>query len=206
MHINKETLDSMDKRFRASFVNSLSGFKPLNLIGTTDGKKENLAIFNSVFHLGADPALLGMISRPNSVRRDTIENIRKVGFYTINAVSENLYKEAHQTSARIEESEFNHCGILPTYLDCFPAPFVDLSPLKIGMKFVREIPVVENQTIMIIGSIESVYIEKSAVLDNGFIDLEVMNILAGVSLEGYYQPKKIDRLKYAKPNKDIESY
>jgi flavin reductase (DIM6/NTAB) family NADH-FMN oxidoreductase RutF len=201
MKYAKEDIQKLDKRVRANFVNSLSGFKSLNLIGTTNGSITNLALFNSVFHLGAAPALLGMISRPNSVRRDTIENIRKTGFYTINAVSENFYQKAHQTSARIDESEFDHCSIDVEFNEKFLAPFVKESPLKIAMKFIREIPIEENDTIMIIGEIDSVYFDPEALDDSGFLSLDKMNILTGASLEGYYRPALIKRLKYAKPLK-----
>ena len=202
MKFTQTDIDNLDKRVRANFINSLSGYKSLNLVGTTDGENENLALFNSVFHLGANPALLGMISRPNSVPRHTIENIRKTGFYTLNSVSEALYKNAHHTSARIEGSEFEHCSIEKS-IDSdqleFQAPFVKLAPLKIGMKFTREIPIVENDTIMIIGEINCVYFDELALDKNGFLDLGMMDVLCGSSLEGYYKPQLLSRLGYAKP-------
>lgn len=200
MNYTKEDFKNFDKRFRATFINSLSGFKSLNLIGTLSKKGcENVAIFNSVFHLGADPAMLGMISRPDSVSRHTLENIRINNFYTINAVSENIFENAHYTSARFEESEFSACNLQPYYRKQFIAPFVKESPLKIGMKFVREVKIDENGTTLIIGSIENVEIEKDICDESGYLNLEKLDILSGVSLEGYYSPKLITRLEYAKP-------
>jgi flavin reductase (DIM6/NTAB) family NADH-FMN oxidoreductase RutF len=204
MKYSKEDIQKLDKRFRANFVNSLSGFKSLNLVGTTDGETYNLSIFNSVFHLGADPALLGMISRPNSVKRDTIEIIRRTGFYTLNAVCEEIYMKAHHTSARIEGSEFNHCSLKHEIKKNFTAPFVEESSLKIAMKFIREIPIIENNTIMIIGEIQEVYFDEVAIDKSGYLHLEKLNILTGVSLEGYYKPELLSRLKYAKADKEIE--
>ena len=93
----------MEERFRVFFVNALSGFKSANLVGTTsrDGH-DNLAMFSSVVHLGANPPLLGMVSRPHSVRRDTLENIRATGYYTINHVHQSFFESAHQAAARYE--------------------------------------------------------------------------------------------------------
>lgn len=97
----KEAIVAMEKRYRATFVNSLSGFKSANLLGTSDTNQQtNLCIVSSVFHLGANPALMGVIIRPDTVPRDTLENIRATGFYTLNHVQKEMIVAAHQTSAR----------------------------------------------------------------------------------------------------------
>ena len=59
-----------------------------NLIATksNDGFP-NVAVFSSVTHLGSNPPLLGFITRPAFVPRNTYENIRKTGIYTINHIS-----------------------------------------------------------------------------------------------------------------------
>ena len=62
--ISTKDLNNMESRFRARLVNSLSGVKSANLIGSVDkNKNENLSIVSSCFHLGASPALMGMIFR-----------------------------------------------------------------------------------------------------------------------------------------------
>ncbi|EGU57164.1 flavin reductase domain protein FMN-binding protein, partial [Vibrio nigripulchritudo ATCC 27043] len=98
---SKSDIGEMEDRFRARFINSLSGYKSANLIGTIDNNgQHNLSIVSSVFHLGANPPLLGMIVRPHSVSRHTLENIVETGHYTINSVCREVYQQAHQTSAR----------------------------------------------------------------------------------------------------------
>ncbi|MDX5428495.1 MAG: flavin oxidoreductase, partial [Bacteroidota bacterium] len=73
MIIRENDLEVMEKRYRAALINSITGFKPLNLCGTMDEKgNTNVAIFSSVIHLGSDPALIGMINRPNTVPRHTL--------------------------------------------------------------------------------------------------------------------------------------
>jgi hypothetical protein len=66
----------METRYRASFVNSLGGFKSVVMIGSKNKKgQENLAIFNSLIHIGANPALCAFIVRPDVSPRHTLENI-----------------------------------------------------------------------------------------------------------------------------------
>lgn len=77
MKLYVQDIESMDKRYRTNFVNSLPGFKSANLIGTISHSGiPNLAIFSSVIHVGASPALMGMLFRPVSVPRHTYQNIK----------------------------------------------------------------------------------------------------------------------------------
>lgn len=193
----------MQQRYRAMFINSLSGFKSANLVGTinSDGV-ENLAIVSSVFHIGADPALMGMITRPRTVRRDTVNNIKHSGFYTLNQVSEPMVHAAHQCSARYdaEVSEFAETGLTPSYVSGFSAPFVAQSCLKIGLQ-VEEIQLLEiNQTELIIGKVVLVQTDEMAIEPDGSIDIEKLGSVAISGLDRYHTTKKLTRLTYAKPD------
>ena len=69
-------IDKMSKIFRLNLINSITGYKSANLIGTkTDNKINNVAIFSSVTHLGSDPPLIGFITRPENGNRNTYNNI-----------------------------------------------------------------------------------------------------------------------------------
>ena len=61
-HISQIELEQMNSRYRGVFMNSLAGYRPVILVGSvsTDGLS-NLAIFNSLIHFGADPALWGLV-------------------------------------------------------------------------------------------------------------------------------------------------
>ncbi|MFM8916349.1 MAG: flavin oxidoreductase, partial [Bacteroidota bacterium] len=59
-HISQEGLQQMNSRKRGLFMNSLAGYRPVILVGTVSNEGvANLAIFNSLIHFGADPALWG---------------------------------------------------------------------------------------------------------------------------------------------------
>lgn len=193
----------MQQRYRAMFINSLSGFKSANLVGTvnSDGV-ENLAIVSSVFHIGAEPALMGMITRPRTVRRDTVENIKNTGFYTLNHVSEEMLLAAHQCSARYaaKVSEFTETGLNASYEADFPAPFVAQSRLRMGLQ-VEEIQLLEiNQTELIIGKVVLIQTDQDAIEPDGSIDIEKLGTVAISGLDRYHNTQKITRLTYAKPD------
>lgn len=196
-------IDQMEKRYRAAFINSLSGVKSANLIGTSQrrGYGENLAIVSSVVHIGAHPPLLGMIMRPHTVTRDTLENIQHTGIYTINHVAAHQTRAAHQTSARYpaEVSEFAAAGFTPWYADDIDAPFVESSPVKLAMKLAEIIPIKLNDTQLVIGEITDVWIDDNAITSAGQVDLDTLNIAAVTGLDTYHAIRKIDRYPYAKP-------
>jgi flavin reductase (DIM6/NTAB) family NADH-FMN oxidoreductase RutF len=108
MKIIKEDILKFEKLYRATFINSISGFKSASLIGTMSSKgKTNLAIFNSVIHVGANPPLMGFLMRPVSVERHTYNNIKETGYFTINHINKEIFKQAHQTSASYEKKFLN---------------------------------------------------------------------------------------------------
>ena len=167
MYYNKKAIEEMDRIQKIKFINSVSGIKPANLIGTISSSKQpNLAIFSSVFHLGSDPALLGFITRPTGeVPRHTLENIKKNKAYTINHVVASFTEKAHYTSAKIDRthSEFETCGLTEQYIEGFKAPFVQESKLKMGMEFRQAIDIELNGTILVIGQIQHLIIPDEAI-------------------------------------------
>jgi flavin reductase (DIM6/NTAB) family NADH-FMN oxidoreductase RutF len=97
---NSSAIAEMDKQFRVHLINCLGGFKSVVLVGTADAQQHtNLAIFSSVFHIGANPPLIGLVFRPTPPERHTYNNILETGFYTLNHLNESILTQAHQTSA-----------------------------------------------------------------------------------------------------------
>ena len=202
MQLNGNDIQSLNKIYRLNLINSVTGIKPANLIGTKNSKGiENLAIFSSVVHLGSNPPLLGMVTRPtDEVPRHTYSNIQESGIYTINAVDANMSREAHYTSAKFdaEESEFEACGFTPEYIDGFDAPFVKQSKLKMGLKLVEVYPIRQNGTLLLVGEIIHLMVADEAVSTEGYIELDKLN-LAGISgLNTYYQLNRQQTYPYAR--------
>jgi len=207
-YISLDAIMAMEKQERVHFVNSLGGFKSVSLIGTIDNEgKTNLAIFSSLVHIGASPPLIAMIFRPSPPERNTLKNLLETGFYSINHINQNIYQQAHQTSARYEVgiSEFDETGLTPIFKNEFKAPFVKESLVQIGMAFKEKIDITINNTIMIIGEIIQIYIPEDCLSKDGFIDLEKANTITCSGLDSYHHTIQLDRLSYAKPNKEITS-
>ena len=201
-HFTNLQLADIEKRKRIALINSLSGFKSLNLIGTSNKEGQtNLAIFNSVMHIGADPALLGFISRPNFVERHTVENIQQLGYYTINHVNATIFEKAHQTSARYDkdQSEFDATGLNAVYKNNFAAPFVQESHIQMGLILKEIITIKSNNTDLVIGEIVDLYFPAEIWQEDGYLDIEKAGTVAGSSLDGYHNTQLIKRMKYAKP-------
>ena len=193
----------MDDRFRVFFVNALSGFKAAQLIGTTDGQGgDNLAMFSSLVHIGANPPLLGMISRPHSVPRHTLENIHATGCYTVNHVHPDFFEAAHQTAARYSDSEFDAVGLTPVH-GKLPAPYVAESPLKVGLEHRETIDIALNGTHLVIGEIVEVEFDETCLGDDGAIDLGRLDSVVVSGLDHYYRTRPIARLSYAKPDRPL---
>jgi flavin reductase (DIM6/NTAB) family NADH-FMN oxidoreductase RutF len=195
---------SFSDRDRARFINSLTGFKPANLIGTINSQNQtNLCIVSSAFHLGAKPALLGFIIRPDIVPRHTLINLRESGICTLNHVNGSIFKQAHQTSARYSEhlSEFDACSLTPEFIESFRAPFVQESNIKVSLELVREQSIPENGTHLIITKIKSAYLPEKCLREDGSIDIELADSVCVSGLDNYHQTKSLGRQDYAKVDK-----
>lgn len=205
----RKEIELMDKDFRRNLINGLSGFKGANLIGTVDKDgEENLAIFNSVVHIGADPALMGFIMRPRTVPRNTYQNICETRFFTINSVHQSFIEKAHQTSAKYPAtlSEFEEVGIESYFLDDFPAPFVKESAIKVGLEFVEELPIKANGTMLMVGAVVELDLDETVVDELGYVNLDRADGVALNGLNTYYSTEKLKRLSYARINTMPEDF
>ena len=207
MNYSHNQIVNLETRFRANLINSLGGFKSLALIGTKSHQgNENLAVISSVFHLGADPALLGHIIRPNEEKENTLGNIVQTKVYTINHVLSSFYKQAHQCSAKYPSgiSEFIEVGLQPEYIEGIYAPFVQESNIKFACEMVQKIDMDLNNTFIIIGKITKIIVPDTFIGKDGFIDLEQAGTLTCSGLDSYHTTSKLARLSYAKVDKPIQ--
>jgi flavin reductase (DIM6/NTAB) family NADH-FMN oxidoreductase RutF len=202
-HYTIEEVKSWDRFYRGNFINSISGFKSVSLIGTVDqDNNANLAIFSNIVHLGADPALIGFINRPREASSHTLTNIESTHCYTINHIQEEFVEKAHQTSAKYDskESEFDKTGLTPLWTDDSKAPYVKESKVRYALELQEIIPLKKNNTFLVVGSIKDIYVPKVAIQPDGFVDLSSVGTLTSLGLDGYYKTSMLSRFSYAKPN------
>jgi flavin reductase (DIM6/NTAB) family NADH-FMN oxidoreductase RutF len=204
---SKEEFNKFSKIPRLNLINSCMGYKSANLIATksADGIS-NFAVFSSVTHLGSDPALLGFILRPNTVPRDTYTNLKETGFFTVNAITENMISAAHQSSAAYDASvsEFEMTDLEEEYLDEIEVPFVKGSPVRLFCRYVNEYPITENNTIHIIASIETIYYDSVLEREDKWLQLDKVNVVTINGLDGYAMPQLLKRFEYARVNQELK--
>lgn len=203
MQLNAQALANLSKSEQIQLINSITGIKPAKLVGTADAKGgTNLAVFSSVFHMGSSPPLIGMVLRSKGdVPRHSYDNLVSSGCYTLNHVHPDWADKAHQTSAKYpqEVSEFAATGLTPAYIDGFAAPFVAESQVKYGLRFVDEMPVKQNGTVIIIGQIEHVWIEQPHYAPDGGLDLTALNSVGISGLNNYYRLERFATFSEAQP-------
>lgn len=205
IHYSRTDIDKMDKIFRLNLINSCTGFKSANLLGTKSlNGVSNVAVFSSITHLGSNPPLIGFILRPTTVPRDTYRNIKDTGVFTVNHIYSDIIKDAHHTSAKYpdEVSEFTKTDLEEEFLDDFPAPFVMGAKIRLGCRFLNAYEIKENDTLLLVSAIEHVFIaDQDIQQQDGWLKLENANTVAINGLDGYATTSLLDRYAYARPKK-----
>jgi flavin reductase (DIM6/NTAB) family NADH-FMN oxidoreductase RutF len=200
--VDATQLAQLDPAFRRNLINCLPGYKPLHLMGTQNAAGvTNLALFSQVVHLGADPPLIGILFRPHTVKRDSLENILETGFFTLNHVRIQEVVQAHWTSASWEQSEFAATGFTEEYKAGVQAPFVQDSPVQLACSFVEIQTLAINQTVLLIAKIEQVFVDEKGLREDGSLDLNALGIATVSGLDEYHIGQSLGRLSYAKPGK-----
>jgi flavin reductase (DIM6/NTAB) family NADH-FMN oxidoreductase RutF len=201
---NFDDIQNLEKIFKINLINSCSGFKSANLLGSiSEEGTSNVAVFSSVTHLGSKPPTLGFILRPTTVPRDTYKNIKDLGIFTINHIHQDIIEDAHHTSAKYpkEVSEFDMTGLEEEFKGDFKAPFVKGAPVQMSMKFLEEVYVPSNDVMLIVSQIQELYIDDALLQEDGLINLSKGNIAAINGLDTYAIPQFNKQLSYQRPKK-----
>lgn len=195
-------IQDLEKIYKINLINSCSGFKSANLLGTvSENGITNVAVFSSVTHLGSNPPTLGFILRPTTVPRNTYKNILDSGIFTINHIWEDIIEDAHHTSAKYTEeiSEFDMTNLEPEFKGNFKAPFVKNAPVQMSMKFIEEIYVPSNDVILIVAQIQELFVHDELLEEDGLINLSKGKVVAINGLDTYTIPKFKTQLSYQRP-------
>lgn len=202
MKITREQIGQFDKITRLNLVNSITGFKPANLVGTiSDAGIPNLAMISSVLHLSSSPAMIGFMQRPTTVPRHTYKNIKENGSFTINHVHTGMLPRAHYTSAKFPEeiSEFDAAGLHEEYTEGTRAPFVKESKIRIGLSFAEEYHIKASNTILVVGQVEMIILPEEILAENGQVSLEDAATAVISGLNHYHGTNFLDSFPYARP-------
>lgn len=201
MKFDLQQILEWEKKYRIKCINSISGYKSVHLVGTENSKGQtNLALFNSIVHVGSDPPLIGLVMRPLTVERHTYSNIMENGCYTLNHVHKSFLPQAHYTSASFarEVSEFEACHLSEERLEDFAAPFVKESKVKMGLKLLENLLINQNGTRFLVGEIQHILIDEEIMDVDGQLDLEKVQDVCVTGLNQYSSVSKFKRLEPAR--------
>ncbi len=206
-HFSKQDIIDLPSLERMNLINTCGGLKSGNLIGSiSKAGVTNLAVFNSVIHLGSNPPMLSFMLRPTTVERHSYDNFKENSQFTVNHIHESFVDKAHQTSAKYNKdvSEFAEVGLTEEYINGFDAPFVKESKIKMGCKYINEYIIEENVCRLIIGEIQHLLVEDEIQDKDGFLDLTKANSAGIIGLDGYVKTELIERFAYARPYQELK--
>ena len=202
LQLDAEALSDMSNSWRARLINSLPGYKSGMLVGTYEGGSANLAIISSHFHLGSNPALLGMILRPDTGKgeRHTLHNVLKTECWTLNGFRLESAAQAHPTSAPYPKnvSEFSACGFDVEWREGIDAPYVKSSPLQVGCRLREHQALSLNGTHLLIGEVTALYCSADAQRADGSLDLAKLELATVSGLDTYSAPGEALRFDSAR--------
>jgi hypothetical protein len=69
-------------------------------------------------------------------------------------------------------------------------------------KYISEYKIKENDTLLIVGSIEDLYIKESMLLEDKWVQLDLGGVVSINGLDGYAVPKLKERFPYARPKNE----
>ena len=81
------------------------------------------------------------------------------------------------------------------------APFVKSSKIKLACKYLNEYSIKENDTILVVASIEGLYVEKEILHAEGWLRLDPEITVSINGWDVYAETKLIERFEYARPKK-----
>lgn len=206
--ITAQDIQQWEARYRVTFIHSLAGYKQPVLVGTRSlSGTSNLAVFNSLMHIGANPPLYGLLFRPDTVRRDTLRNVVESGEYTLNWMSAKDVEAVHQTAAKYpaEESEFVAVGYTERSDAGACSPRVAEAVISARLRLAQIIDIPLNGTKLVIGSVEEIYIPEDVVSGEGFVALHQLDVLSSVGLDAYYRPQPLIRFSYPRPGEQLKA-
>lgn len=207
LHFTQKDFVAWERFYRANLLNSLSGFKATHLVATINKEGlPNLSLFHNVVHLGADPALIGMVSRPRAASPHTITNIEATRQWTLNSVHPEILEQAHQCSAKYPDgtNEFDVAGLTAEWKNGCSIPVVKESAVQYALSLVEIIPITHNNTYFIIGNIEQAWVQEGLLSEDGFLKLEKANTITSTGLDAYYTTQPVARFQYAKPDMQVQ--
>ena len=192
---------SLRSRDFAAWFSQLEGLRSPVAVGTRDGAGvDNLAVFNSMTHVGSRPPYLALVFRPLTVERHTYDNLKSTGVYTINHLPAAHVEDLHHTSAKYPagRSEFEAAGLTAVH-SAAGAPYVAEATVAMQLRFEEEYFVRANDAVVVIGRVEELRLPAAVTPEVGRVPWDELDGLVVSGLYNYYRVGHEATQVYAEP-------
>lgn len=197
--IDKAGLTNMDKRRRTALVNSISGVRQA-FIGITGSEgKWNAGTFSNVTHVGAHPAQISVLFRPDHGGRHTYTNYKETGRLTLVSLPYSENERIHNCSANAPEGvfEWTALGGEVSQVEDWSHPIPNSALWAVELSFLEEFNL-SNGCIYTVGSIERIGLGKvSNISEQGYLNFDQSPALA-LGLNSYFATREREDRPYPK--------
>jgi len=185
--LDKTQFEAMERRVRSTLINSLSGIRTA-YIGISADKEGrlNASTLSNVTHVGASPAQMSILFRPDNGKRHTLSNYENGQPLTLVSMPFDEAEIVHQTSMNAPEGTFE--------LDVLDVELVQLEGVAFPLpsKFIYAITLnfierfnLNNGCVYTVGEVSSICINQGLSLDaEGQVDFTHRPTLA-IGLKQY---------------------
>jgi len=196
--LDSTSLDNMERQARTTLINSLSGVRTAFIAITADSDGHlNASTLSNVTHVGAHPAQMSILFRPDNGKRHTLQNFLSGSPLTLVCMPFNQVNLVHEVSMNAPEGTFE-LDVLnaPTSrIEGFPHPLPKDYLYAISLEFVERF-ILNNRCIYTIGQIKSIATGAALKVDEeGQISFDTPPTLA-IGLRQYTATEKTVKLPY----------
>ncbi len=169
--------------------------RPIAFVSTVSAAgRHNAAPFSYFNAISSRPPLVGIaINQRGGEPKDTLRNIREVGDFVVNVVTEDMAARVVRASgdwpAEVDELELT--GLTPAPARMVQSPLVAESPIRLECRLERIIELGEAS--FVVGEILCVHVDE-AVLTDGRVDVAKLKPLGRLGGDGYSVVREVVHL------------
>ena len=185
--ITASDIEGFEKRYRTSLINSLSGIRTAFIGITADDRgRFNAATLSNITHVGANPAQMSILFRPDNGKRHTLSNYRNEGIITLVCMPLSKSATVHEVSMNAPEGIFELEIVGENYRERqnWPHPLPTSFLYAIELEFIEEFTL-NNDCIYTVGKIQNIALgEDVQVCEQGIVLFQKSPTLA-IGLQQY---------------------
>lgn len=196
---SSEEIKSLDRAYRRDFINRITGAKLAWILGSFHPEfGENLALFSSIVHVGANPPLVGIVFRPSMGKLHSLRNINETKLFSLNSLPLKFRKEIHSSSANGSEEldDFDSIGLQREIDSSHPIPLVKEASIRMLLEPVELAPIRTNSNHFLVSEIKKVEINVAFLDSNELPIPEGLTYVSGLDL--YCKVESIQSMPYAR--------